>query len=249
MVYRLEKSFTNGHLQAVSRPLHTQPQNSQPAHAPTHPSNDDDPANASTDIVVVSQRNQRAPYLPAPELDKDMPPTPPAQVVLVPSSVKRYSLVDKPVLSPPISPPAVIIEEPSADRDDANGADVSPPQTPSNEAPETPAVASSLAALKKSDVLERRASKRFSSYHIGKLTHGAISRERSIPGSPNRRSMAASSSLTPGDLAVLTEVDEPEVKRDGSTPKKRTPSPAGVDSRRLSLHYHPRLPTRCDHSP
>ncbi|KAG1732477.1 actin interacting protein 3-domain-containing protein [Suillus lakei] len=85
-----------------------------------------------------------------------------------------------------------------------------------------PAVASSLAALKKSDVLERRASKRFSTYNITKMTG---SRERSS----NRRSMAAGPLLTPGDLAVLTEVDEPDVKRTGSTRSNRTivrtPSP------------------------
>jgi hypothetical protein len=42
--------------------------------------------------------------------------------------------------------------------------------------------------------------------------------------------MAAGSSLTPGDLAVLTEVDEPDVKRDGSIRSidsiARAPSPA-----------------------
>jgi hypothetical protein len=42
--------------------------------------------------------------------------------------------------------------------------------------------------------------------------------------------MAAGSSLTPGDLAVLTEVDEPDVKRDGNVRSNRTiprtPSPA-----------------------
>ncbi|KAF9234986.1 actin interacting protein 3-domain-containing protein [Melanogaster broomeanus] len=177
-------SSTNEHFEGISRPPHPQPRNSQPAQPPRHPSYEDGLTNAPNETVVGSQRNQRMPH-PAPELDKEMPQTPPAQVVPVPPSVKRYSLVDKPVLSSPTSPPAVIIEEPSIDRDDINGADLSPPQTPA-----------------------------------------------SISGSPNRRSMAASSSLTPGDLAILTEVDEPEVKRNDSTPKKvpRTPSTAGVGS-------------------
>ncbi|KAF8835799.1 AIP3-domain-containing protein [Paxillus ammoniavirescens] len=224
-------SNTNGHLERLPQPSQPLPRNSQPAHPLTSPYHDDALSNvSSTDTVVASQGNRRTSYPPTPELEKEMPPTPPAQAMAVPASVKRYSLVDRPVSSPPTSPPAVIIEEPSVDRDDVNGVDSSPPQTPANDTPDTPAVASSLAALKKSEALERRASKRFSTYHFSKMTGGAIARERSISGSPNRRSMAASSALTPGDLAVLTEVDEPEVK--GSTPKKvpRTPSPAVLDS-------------------
>ncbi|KIK90770.1 hypothetical protein PAXRUDRAFT_831400 [Paxillus rubicundulus Ve08.2h10] len=222
-------SSTNGHLERLSQPLL---RNSQPTYPPVPPSHDDALTNvSSTETVVASQGNRRTSYPPTLELEKEMPPTPPAQAVMVPASVKRYSLVDKPVSSPPTSPPAVIIEEPSVDRDDVNGIDSSPPQTPANDTPDTPAVASSLAALKKSEALERRASKRFSTYHFSKMTGGAITRERSISGSPNRRSMAASSTLTPGDLAVLTEVDEPEAKRDGSTPRKvpRTSSPATLE--------------------
>ncbi|KAF9219780.1 AIP3-domain-containing protein [Gyrodon lividus] len=227
-------SSTNGHLERVSQPPLPLPlpRNSQPAYPPTHPSHDDASTHASIETVVASQGNQCTSYPLAPELEKEMPPTPSAQVLPVPASVKRYSLVDKPVSSPPTSSPTVIIEEHRADRDDVNGVDLSPPQTPAMDAVDTPAVASSLAALKKSEALERRASKRFSTYNFSKMTGGTTARERSISGSPNRRSMAASSALTPGDLAVLTEVDEPEVKRDGSTPRKvpRTPSPAGVEA-------------------
>ncbi|KAJ7876793.1 bud site selection protein 6 [Mycena leptocephala] len=63
------------------------------------------------------------------------------------------------------------------------------------------------------DTLERRASKRFSTYNISKMTGAPTTRERSTRtglGAPNRRSLAASSALTPGDLAVLTEVDDEE---------------------------------------
>ncbi|KIJ65100.1 hypothetical protein HYDPIDRAFT_27824 [Hydnomerulius pinastri MD-312] len=222
---------TNGHLERVSQP--PQPRNSQPAYSSVYPSRDEGGSTpASTETLVVSHGTpQGTPLSQSADLDKDMPQTPPPQASLVPASVKRYSLVDKPVSPPPTSPPAVIIEEPPMDGDYVNGVDLSPPQTPSTDTIETPAVASSLAALKKSEALERRASKRFSTYHFSKMTGGAIARERSIPGSPNRRSMAASSALTPGDLDVLTEVDEPEVKREGSASRRapRTPSPAGTE--------------------
>ncbi|KAG1899495.1 actin interacting protein 3-domain-containing protein [Suillus fuscotomentosus] len=150
------------------------------------------------------------------ESDKHLPQTPP-QSVPVPASVKRYSLVDRPVsLSPPPLPAVLVDEAPSTP------IETSSPQTHPIDNLQAPAVASSLAALKKSDVLERRASKRFSTYNITKMTG---SRERS----GNRRSMAAGPLLTPGDLAVLTEVDEPDIQRNGSTRSSRTiartPSP------------------------
>ncbi|KAG2142907.1 actin interacting protein 3-domain-containing protein [Suillus bovinus] len=149
------------------------------------------------------------------ESDKNLPQA--SQSVPVPASVKRYSLVDRPVsLSPPPLPAVLIDEAPSTP------IDTSSPQTHPIDNLQAPAVASSLAALKKSDVLERRASKRFSTYNITKMTG---SRERS----GNRRSMAAGPLLTPGDLAVLTEVDEPDVQRTGSARSNRaiarTPSP------------------------
>jgi hypothetical protein len=91
-------------------------------------------------------------------------------------------------------------------------------------------MANSLAALKKSDTLERRASKRFSTYNISKMTGGPTTRERSTRtglGAPNRRSLAASSALTPGDLAVLTEVDDEEppapLLRRGSSRSRSSP--------------------------
>ncbi|KAJ7720582.1 bud site selection protein 6 [Mycena maculata] len=171
-----------------------------------------------------------------------MPPAAPN----VPASVKRYSLVDK-----PLGTPAVVIEpsSPSPDpdrvsdpeRDRVNGAMSPPLDTPPIDVLQAPAMANSLAALKKSDTLERRASKRFSTYNISKMTGGTpTTRERSTRtglGAPNRRSLAASTALTPGDLAVLTEeVDEeeppaPPLLRRGSsrsrsgavTPERRQP--------------------------
>ncbi|KAJ7180635.1 bud site selection protein 6 [Mycena filopes] len=137
-----------------------------------------------------------------------MPPT----VLNVPASVKRYSLVDK-----PLGTPAVIVEpsSPSPDPDRVNGStSPAPPDTPPIDALQAPAMANSLAALKKSDTLERRASKRFSTYNISKMTGAPATRERvartALGPAGNRRSLAASSALTPGDLAVLTEVDDEE---------------------------------------
>lgn len=211
-----ERPMTNGHHTQVPKPPSRSSQ--APSYAPQE-------QHAPAEPSVPSSRGS---YPPTPEIEASS--APPAQSAPVPPSVKRYSLVDKPVSPPPVSPPTVIIEEPSPDHNDTNGTDPSPPQTPPIEVPDTPAVASSLAALKQSEALERRASKRFSTYHFSKMTGGAITRERSLPASSNRRSMAASSTLTAGDLAVLTEVDEPEGKRDGTSKRlPRTPSPVGVE--------------------
>ena len=204
----------NGHPDRGSLP----PQTRQSQHV--NQSNDVAFLRDSSETLVTSSISSTSHHTIPSEPDKNLPQSPPVQTVPVPASVKRYSLVDKPVSSPPRSPIAVLIEETPA----TSSENSSPPQTPPNDNLQAPAVASSLAALKKGDVLERRASKRFSTYNISKMT--GISRERST----KRRSMAAGPSLTPGDLAVLTEVDEPEVKRDGNLRSSRiiprTPSPA-----------------------
>ncbi|KAI8974615.1 actin interacting protein 3-domain-containing protein [Trametes punicea] len=125
----------------------------------------------------------------------------------VPSHVKRFSLVDGPV--PP--PPAVVVNEstpvspPPAD-------DASAPETPPADSspldPPPPAVQNSLAALKKAEALERRASKRFSTYNISKMT-GMRDRGVGGGGAGNRRSLIATpGALTPGDLAALAEEGE-----------------------------------------
>lgn len=164
--------------------------------------------------------SEQPPELPAESAPAVQSPPPSA----VPPHVKRYSLVDKPV-----SPPAVVLE-PSSPHSDHHSGPSTPPPDPPQELP--PAMANSLAALQRSDVLERRASKRFSTFNISKMTGVSATRERSQRGHPNRRSLAVSSALTPGELAVLTEVDDEDaveppqrgaVSRARSKPRSATP--------------------------
>ncbi|KAH6915869.1 bud site selection protein 6 [Coprinopsis sp. MPI-PUGE-AT-0042] len=141
--------------------------------------------------------------------DVSPPPTQPPAAPVVPSSVKRYSLVDRPAAASPPQPPSFNIEPSSPDPGQANGT-FSPPADNIPLDPATPAVASSLEALK-NDVIQRRASKRFSTFNISKMT-GASSRVGgggSLRGHPHRRSLvAANSTPSANDLAVLTEADE-----------------------------------------
>lgn len=207
-------------------PQSFQPRTSQtPSHSPASSRHSEIQAHAPMESIVISPA--LVPAALTPGVNKEVPSTPPSQLSAVPSSIKRYSLVDKPVTQQVTPPPTVIIEEPSFGADDVNGCEPSSPQTPPTEAVDVPAVASSLAALKNRDLLERRASKRFSTYQFSRMTGNALTRERTLSGSPSRRSMAASSNLTAGDLAVLTELDEPNSKAVGSPSKKmpRTPSP------------------------
>lgn len=200
------------------------------------------------------------PYGQTPEPEPDPEGTPIAQPKTphVPSSVKRYSLVDKPM------PPPVIIDEPSppSPSDPDRGNSLSPP--PELPAVDTltanPGVASSLAALKKSDVLERRASKRFSTYNISKMT--GATRDRSIPGAghPNRRSLVADGggALTAKELAVLTEADEeaeaapvifqPSPRRQRSISRTRGPSPGEIPEGPPPLPPLPRAPSAASQS-
>ncbi len=164
------------------------------------PSGSGTPTSASQDLPPSHSRSAT----PAPEEITQLPP-PPSSPPLVPPNVKRYSLVDKPMEE---APPSLTIR-PSSPFNDQNG--ISSPQSDTP----PPAVAKSLAALKAQEVLlERRASKRFSTYNISKMTGASISRERSLrshPSHSNRRSFVpATSNLTPGELAVLTEVDDEE---------------------------------------
>ena len=167
--------------------------------------------------------------------------------------VKRYSLVDNPMPQAP----AVVVAEPTPPNSEDNIAAISaesPNSGPPSATPETPPIApiddsqapvmeSSLAALKGSD-LGRRASKRFSTYNISKITGGGI-KERMGFGRNNRRSMAVdSSNLTPGELDVLTEVEEP-----GSSPSlKRSDSgrskPHGINGSmsRKGIDEDPSIP-------
>lgn len=142
----------------------------------------------------------------------------------VPANVMRYSLID-----PPMAPPSVVVEEASPTPSSENIADLANGHSergaskgPSdNDVMQTPAMASHLAALKKSDALERRASKRFSTYNISKMTGSGL-RERTTSSRTKRISMLADgSALTPGDLNVLTEVDE---SPSGSKPRNASRS-------------------------
>ncbi|KAF8636367.1 hypothetical protein AX17_003552 [Amanita inopinata Kibby_2008] len=181
--------------------------------------------------------------------DAIVKPSPPAPPAAVPAHVKRWSLVDKPM---PSSPPHVVVVEPSsADEIDRRDSSTPPPDVTLPADPPA-AVANSLAALKKTDVLERRASKRFSTFNISKMTGVSTSRERSLRGHPNRKSLAVSSALTPGELAVLTEVDDEEtesspstpLKREGSVRSQRTISRAATPDRRQPVPPLPTTPVR-----
>ncbi|KAF9453545.1 AIP3-domain-containing protein [Macrolepiota fuliginosa MF-IS2] len=176
--------------------------------------------------VSISERS-----LPPPPESPQPEPAPTEAAPLpvnspVPASVKRYSLVDKPITTPP---PPVVVEpsSPEIPLEQISETSSQPSDPPSIE--NVPAVADSLAALKKSDALERRASKRFSTYNISKITNSGV--KGSLRGNPNRRSFAASNALTPGELAVLTEVDDEESSvyearaRSRSASRPTTPPP------------------------
>ncbi|KAJ3496763.1 hypothetical protein NLJ89_g10441 [Agrocybe chaxingu] len=97
------------------------------------------PRNDSQDLPTQSRSATPAPE--EPPLPASSPPPVP-----VPASVKRYSLVDKPMDKPsPTLTPTVIVE-PSSPYDQNGTASPPPPDTPPIDPP--PAVAKSLAALK-----------------------------------------------------------------------------------------------------
>lgn len=184
---------------------------------------------ASSSSTLVTPTNDKPNLESEPNEPSSQPPvsTPPP----VPASVKRYSLVDKPVDKPPNVAPSVVVDPSSPQFDQDGSASPPPPETPPIDPP--PAVAKSLAALKSDVHLERRASKRFSVYNISKMTGASTTRERSVRGAanhPNRRS-AATGNLTMNDLTVLTEVDD----EDGGSPSK----PEGPASKKTSRSNTP----------
>ncbi|KAH7105751.1 AIP3-domain-containing protein [Auriculariales sp. MPI-PUGE-AT-0066] len=129
------------------------------------------------------------------------PPAPSAQPT-VPPGVKRFSLSDNPVPQSPRPFPEVVVEasSPKIGRDASESPLGSPPIPAIDGVQNSLAAQSSLAALKHSEALERRASKRFSTYTFSKMT--GMGRDKS------GGRMAVGGSLTPGDLAALVEGDE-----------------------------------------
>ncbi|KAI0763853.1 actin interacting protein 3-domain-containing protein [Trametes elegans] len=165
---------------------------------------------SSADPAFPRDPRQQTNGFASPQPDAAPQPVVPQPAAPVPGHVKRFSLVDAPV--PP--PPAVVVNEatpmspPPTDEASAPG---TPPPDNAQLEPPTPAVQNSLAALKKAEALERRASKRFSTYNISKMTG---MRDRG-GGRGNRRSLIATpGTLTPGDLAALAE------ESDTASPRK-----------------------------
>ncbi|KAK7687293.1 hypothetical protein QCA50_009798 [Cerrena zonata] len=199
-------------------------------------------ASASIPIPREPPVNGTPEPLPPPPLSQEetsspssAPPRPPSVYAPVPSHIPRFSLSDNPISSTP--PPAVVIDEAPPSNDDTpipkapGSATPSPVETPAALDVQAPEIKSSLTALKNRDVLERRASKRFSTYNISKMTGGSV---RSGGAGGSRMSMAASSALTPGDLAALTEHEEGPMtpsKRDRNrgTQRARPPSTIAED--------------------
>ncbi|KAG8884366.1 Bud site selection protein 6 [Tulasnella sp. 332] len=153
--------------------------------------------------------------------------------------VKRYSLVDNPISPHATNPPLFSNISTSGPVLNIDSASPSPPSTggsgflngssdnlglnPTN----APAVAKEIAELEQTDILQRKASKRFSTYTFSKMAGGAgIPTIPSLPNgtagssnkpgfnkSVNRKSIIAPSAsvanLTPKDLETLAEADEP----------------------------------------
>ena len=201
------------------------------------------------------------PPLPDPDPDPEATPIPPfrASAPQVPASVKRYSLVDKPALPPP----SVVVDDSSSHsptETDRSNTQSPPPELPAvDNLTANPGVASSLAALKKSDLLERRASKRFSTYNISKMTgapRGGRSDLGTGSGHPNRRSLVAGGggNLTAKELSVLTEEADEEFepppaipqqspRRQRSFSRPRGPPPSEIVEERPPVPPLPRVLT------
>lgn len=225
------------------------------ANKPT-PERDQAVEDLSSDSIVSS-----ATITPLPG---DTPPKPPKQLPAVSPDVKRYSLIDKPIGSPPstsggaypfpnVTPssssgPAFNLLSATPSPPPQSGSTVGIPSAPESPldpalASQEPAVESSLVALQKSDALERKASKRFSSYTFTKMAGGPVGlgslKQIGSSKNLNRRSIAPSASigqLTTQDLEALAEVDENRpvspMKRnsiinlaDGSERKGKSPIP------------------------
>ena len=232
----MSNGFVGGFAFPTPMPQPSQPPNNsdRPSRLPSNPRPTTNPA-----LPLPSTPPPHYVALPEPDHDPEGTPVPQvrASAPQVPSSVKRYSLVDK-----PFQPPSVVVDESSPQsltEPDRNTTHSPPPELPAVESlTADPGVAGSLAALKKSDLLERRASKRFSTYNISKMT--GVPRGRSDPGSQsNRRSLVAGGggTLTAKELSVLTEADEeietpppaiPPPRRQRSVSRTRGPPPPEI---------------------
>ncbi|KIJ55332.1 hypothetical protein M422DRAFT_57816 [Sphaerobolus stellatus SS14] len=193
-----------------------------------------------------------------PSITNPPPPPPPLPTIVqqAPPSLVRYSLIDPPV--PPTPPaetetetqPTFVVESatpnstddtfPNGNSNNGTGEAREPERVSSPPPPEMekdPETASSLAALKKSDALERRASKRFSTYTFSKMTgsRDKPSLDKLIGGDDrrrNRRSAVFGAALTPKDLASLVEEPEnpqgsgaEEITRERSTSRRKRVDP------------------------
>ncbi|KAI0291877.1 actin interacting protein 3-domain-containing protein [Russula brevipes] len=236
------------------------PQLPNPFGRSQYPGDHRSPSATMNDLPLPATPPPQDAHSPDPDPDPEGTPIAQPRTPQVPASVKRYSLVDK-----PMQPPSVVIDEssPQSVFEPDRGNTLSPP--PELPAVDTltanPGVASSLAALKKSDMLERRASKRFSIYNISKMT-GTV-RDRPGPGigHPNRRSLVAGGggALTANELAVLTEADEevelppaiplPSPRRQRSTSRTRGPPPGEVVESRPPVPPLPRTPSAASQPP
>ncbi|EJD47884.1 AIP3-domain-containing protein [Auricularia subglabra TFB-10046 SS5] len=207
------------------------------------------PLSATADLEDTrSPRTPRSASRTLSEENAFIPPNPPPPVPQphVPADVKRFSLSDNPV--PPSPAPDVVVEAASPRTTVTNGRPPSrsgtaspPPPTPpidqASSMQNSLAAQSSLAALKRSEALERRASKRFSTYTFSKMT--------GMKDKGAARLAAGNLTLTPGDLEVLAEGDEDgqaakkagaaegSSRRSNSLRRQRTaaqPTPEAVDS-------------------
>ncbi|KAK4704862.1 hypothetical protein P7C70_g1354, partial [Phenoliferia sp. Uapishka_3] len=143
-------------------------------------------------------------------------------------------------LGVPVEPPPVTVRPPSLD---------DPPFTPTFEVSQNAAQLESLEALKQSDNLTRRASKRYSAYNMTKMTasEGSPSRSTLGDGAQSTRQGKVESSRSAGRELAAARSNGTDDKRTAGPSSRRTKSefrPArGPDGERLPPPPLPTLPT------
>ncbi|KAK0448863.1 actin interacting protein 3-domain-containing protein [Armillaria borealis] len=105
--------------------------------------------------------------------------------------------------------PDVVVEPPSPESQEEASNNSHLPSTDTA----TPDVVDSLVALNKSDILERRASKRYSSYNISKMIDSTREKFKG-----KTHSMLVSPALTPRELAALVNLDDDRTSPSPSSP-------------------------------